>query len=99
MFVYIVKRPQGIDEDYREEIEKVFLDKEKAEKYVEEENAKLPLEQRDKCSFCSWRYSIGGEHKLPKPDCLEEYKYGACMGLVKCQDVYPLAVDEYEVEE
>ena len=97
--VYIVKRPQGSYEDYREEIEKVFLNKEKAEKYVEEENAKLPLEQRDKCSQCTWRYKIGCEHKLLKPDCLEEYRYGICPGLIRCQDVYPLVVEEYEVKE
>ena len=99
MKVYVVTRPQGMDEDYREEIEKVFLDKEKAEKYVEEENTKLPLEQMEKCSQCTWRYKIGCEHKTPKPDCLEEYKYGACPGLIRCQDVYPLDLEEYEVEE
>ena len=55
MEVYIVKAPQGEYEDYREPIVKVFADKGKAEEYVKIENAKLPLEQADKCEECLWK--------------------------------------------
>ena len=52
MKIYIVKAPQGEYEDYCEPIVKVFTDKSKAEEYVKAENAKLPLEQADKCEEC-----------------------------------------------
>ena len=52
MKVYVVKAPQGEYEDYQEPIVKVFLDKKKAKQYVKEENAKLPLEQAEKCQNC-----------------------------------------------
>ena len=50
MKVYIVKAPQGEYEDYRELIVKVFKDKGKAEQYIKEKNAKLPLGQAKMCN-------------------------------------------------
>lgn len=61
MKVFIVKAPCGEYEDYQEPIVKVFLDKAKAKKYVAEENAKLPLEQSNKCVECYFKWSCAGQ--------------------------------------
>lgn len=99
MFIYIVKRPQGSYDDYREEIEKVFLDKEKAEKYMQEENKKLPLEQANRCKSCTWHYQVGSVKQGKKPDCLKGYSFGTCANYLQYRDVEPLFIEEYETEE
>ena len=95
--VYIVKAPQGEYEDYCEPIVKVFADKEKAEEYVKIENAKLPLEQADKCEECLWQCEMVFELNDEKPKCLNLDKYGICQNYLS--GIYPLFMEEYEVEE
>lgn len=99
MKVYIVKAPYGEYESYREPIVKVFLDKEKAEKYVTEENAKLPLEQAKKCADCYFKWSCVGQKGQTPPDCFIKNKYGFCVNFLKYNDVQELFMEEYEVEE
>ena len=94
MKVYIVKAPQGEYEDYREPIVKVFADKGKAEEYVKAENAKLPLEQADKCEECIWAWEND-----EKPKCFKPNTDGTCQNYFKYSGIYPLFVEEYEVEE
>lgn len=99
MKVYIVKAPQGEYEDYREPIVKVFTDKAKAEEYVKIENAKLPLEQADKCEKCLWKWRMAFEHNDEKPKCFNPDKYKTCQNYFKYNGIYPLFMEEYEVEE
>lgn len=94
MKIYIVKAPQGDYEEHREPIVKVFADKAKAEEYVKVENDKLPLEQAEKCRYCGetgrgiWKFS-----------CFKPDKYGFCEGGMKYCDIYPLVIEEHEVQE
>ena len=99
MKIYIVKAPQGEYEDYREPIVKVFADKGKAEEYVKIENAKLPLEQADKCEECLWKWKMAFEHNDEKPKCFNPDKYKTCQNYFKYSGIYPLFMEEYEVEE
>ena len=99
MKIYIVKAPQGEYEDYCEPIVKVFADKAKAEEYVKIENAKLPLEQADKCEECLWKWKMAFEHNDEKPKCFHPDKYKTCQNYFKYSGIYPLFMEEYEVEE
>lgn len=99
MKVFIVKAPCGEYEDYQEPIVKVFLDKTKAEKYVAEENAKLPLEQSNKCVECYFKWSCAGQKGKTPPDCYIRDKYGYCSNYYKYRDVYELFIEEYEVDD
>ena len=99
MKIYIVKAPQGEYEDYREPIVKVFADKAKAEEYVKTENAKLPLEQADKCEECLWKWKMAFEHNDEKPKCFNPDKYKTCQNYFKYSGISPLFMEEYEVEE
>ena len=99
MKVYIVKAPQGEYEDYCEPIIKVFADKGKAEEYVKIENAKLPLEQADKCEECLWKWKMAFEHNDEKPKCFNPDKYKTCQNYFKYSGISPLFMEEYEVEE
>ena len=99
MKVYVVKAPQGEYEDYCEPIIKVFADKGKAEGYIKIENAKLPLEQADKCEECLWKWKMAFEHNDEKPKCFNPDKYGTCQNYFKYSGIYPLFMEEYEVEE
>lgn len=93
MKVYIVKAPHGEYEDYCEPIVKVFANKEKAEEYVKIENAKLPLRQACKCGECLW-----ARENDEKPKCFKPNKYGTCQNYFKYSGIYPLFMEEYEVE-
>ena len=99
MKIYIVKAPQGEYEDYREPIVKMFADKGKAEEYIKIENAKLPLEQADKCEECLWKWKMAFEHNDEKPKCFNPDKYKTCQNYFKYSGIYPLLMEEYEVEE
>ena len=99
MKVYVVKAPQGEYEDYQESIVKVFIDKSKAELYIKEENAKLPLEQAKKCKDCLWKWKMAFEYNDEKPKCFNPDKYENCQNYFKYNDVQPLFMEEYEVEE
>lgn len=99
MKIYIVKAPQGEYEDYREPIVKVFADKAKAEEYVKAENAKLPLEQADKCEECLCKWKMAFEHNDEKPKCFNPDKYKTCQNYFKYSGIYPLLMEEYEVVE
>lgn len=99
MKIYIVKAPQGEYEDYREPIVKVFADKTKAEEYVKAENAKLPLEQADKCEECLWKWKMAFEHNDEKPKCFNPDKYETCQNYFKYSGISPLFMEEYEVED
>lgn len=98
MKVYIVKAPCGEYEDYAEPIDKVFLDKAKAKKYVAEENAKLPLEQAKECAVCYFKWSCVGQKGKTAPDCFVSDEYGYCQNYYKYKDVQELFIEEYEVE-
>lgn len=99
MKVFIVKAPCGMYEDYQEPIVKVFLDKAKAKKYVEEENAKLPLEQARKCTECYFKWNCIGQKGKTAPNCFDGDKYGYCKNYSKYRDVQELFIEEHEVEE
>ena len=95
MKVYVVKAPQGEYEDYQEPIDKIFLDKKKAQQYVKEENAKLPLEQAEMCEHCLFKWDNAGQ----KPSCYNGDKNNMCLEFFKYCDVQKLFMEEYEVEE
>lgn len=99
MKIYIIKAPQGVYEDYCEPIVKAFANKEKAEEYVKIENAKLPLKQADKCEECLWKWEMAFEHNEEKPKCFNPDKYETCQNYFKYSGIYPLFMEEYEVEE
>ena len=100
MKVYVVKAPQGEYEDYQEPIVKVFIDKAKAELYVKEENAKLPLEQAKICEHCYFKWDNAGQRGKVKPSCFVGDKYSYCQPYFeKYRDVQKLFMEEYEVEE
>ena len=99
MKVYIVKAPQGEYEDYQEPIDKIFLDKKKAQQYVKEENAKLRLEQAEMCKHCILKWGDEGQKGKTKPSCYNGDKYNMCLEYVKYRDVQELFMEEYEVEE
>ena len=99
MKVFIVKAPCGEYESYQEPIVKVFLDKKKAKKYVAEENAKLPLEQAEKCAECYFKWSCIGQKGKTAPACFVYSEYGFCKNYNKYRDVQELFMEEYEVEE
>ena len=99
MKVYIVKAPQGEYEDYREPIDKIFIDKKKAQQYVKEENAKLPLEQAKMCEHCHYKWTMSFKPTQPIPNCLKQDKYNMCENYFKYRDVQKLFMEDYEVEE
>ena len=99
MKVYVVKAPQGEYESYQEPIDKIFLDKKKAQQYVKEENAKLPLEQAEMCKHCLFKWDNAGQKGKTKPSCYNGDKYNMCLEYFKYCDVQELFMEEYEVEE
>ena len=99
MKIYIIKAPQGEYEDYREPIVKVFTDKGKAEEYVKEENAKLPLKQAEMCEHCFFKWDNPGQKGKTIPTCYNRDKYNMCLEYFKYRDVQELFMEEYEVEE
>ena len=99
MKVYVVKAPQGEYEDYREPIVKVFKDKGKAEQYIKEENAKLPLGQAKMCNNCHYKWTLSFKPTQPIPKCLKQDKHKMCENYFKYHDIYELFMEEYEVEE
>ena len=76
-----------------------FETEEKAEEYVKIENAKLPLEQADKCEECLWKWKMAFEHNDEKPKCFNPDKYKTCQNYFKYSGISPLFMEEYEVEE
>ena len=76
-----------------------FETEEKAEEYVKIENAKLPLEQADKCEECLWKWKMAFEHNDEKPKCFKLDEYESCQNYFKYSGIYPLFMEEYEVEE
>lgn len=99
MKVYVVKAPQGEYESYQEPIDKIFLDKKKAQQYMKEENAKLPLEQAEMCKHCLFKWGNIGQNGTTKPSCYIGDKYNMCLEYIKYRDVQELFMEEYEVEE
>lgn len=97
--VYIVKAPQGEYDSYQEPIVKVFLDEKKAHKYVKEENAKLPLEQADKCNNCYFMWKCDAQKGKERPNCFKGDKYNNCEDYFRYHDIQALFIEEYEVEE
>ena len=97
MKVYVVKAPQGEYEDYQEPIDKIFLDKKKAQQYVKEENAKLPLEQAKKCQDCYFKWENPAQKEKIRPTCFNGDEY--CENYFKYHDIQKLFFEEYEVEE
>ena len=97
MKVYVVKTPQSEYEDYQEPIVKVFIDKSKAELYVKEENAKLPLEQAKKCQNCYFKWKNPAQKGKIRPSCFNGDKYNDCQDYLY-QDIQKLFMEEYEVE-
>ena len=63
------------------------------------ENAKLPLEQADKCEECLWKWKMAFKHNDEKPKCFNPDKYETCQNYFKYSGIYPLFMEEYEVEE
>ena len=99
MKVYIVKAPYGEYEDYQEPIDKVFIDENKARQYIEEENAKLPLDQAKKCEECYFKWDNAGQRSKTRPNCYNGDKYNMCQDYFKYHDIQALFMEEYEVEE
>ena len=97
--VYIIKQPQGEYEDYIEPIVKVFLDNIKAKQYVEEENAKLPLEQANMCQNCCFMWKNPAQKGKIRPNCFNGDKYNMCQDYFKYHAIQPLFIEEYEVED
>ena len=97
MKVYVVKAPQGEYEDYQEPIDKIFLDKKKAQQYVKEENSKLPLEQAKKCQNCYFKWKNPAQKGKIRPSCFNGDEY--CENYFKYHDFQKLFFEEYEVEE
>ena len=97
MKVYVVKAPQGEYESYQEPIDKIFLDKKKAQQYVKEENAKLPLEQANKCQECYFKWENPAQKGKIRPTCFNGDEY--CENYFKYHDFQKLFFEEYEVEE
>lgn len=99
MKVYVVKAPQGEYEEYCEPIFKIFFDKAKAEKCIKEENAKLPLEQVDKCNKCLFKWSNQQTEGKQVPSCARMDKYNNCQEYFKFLGIHKLFIEEHEVEE
>ena len=97
--IYIVKRPSGSYEGYQEPIEKCFFDKDNANKYIESENKKLPLEQAEKCKFCRFWANNPTIKGKEKPECCDWDKYNTCQNYFKYHDIYPLDIEEYDIED
>ena len=97
--IYIVKAPQGEYEDYQEPIVKVFLDKKKAEQYVKDENANLPLGQAKKCQNCYFMWENPAQKGKIRPSCFNGDKYNNCLDYFKYHDIQKLFIEEYEVED
>ena len=97
MKIYIVKAPQGEYESYQEPIVKVFIDKSKANLYIKEENSKLPVEQAKKCQNCYFKWENPAQKEKIRPTCFNGDEY--CENYFKYNDVQPLFIEEYEVEE
>ena len=97
MKVYIVKAPYGEYESYQEPIDKVFLDKAKALKYIKEENIKKPLEQAKKCNECYFMWDNPGQRGKTRPSCFRGDKYNMCEEYFKYHDVQALFLEEHEV--
>lgn len=97
--IYIVKRPSGSYEDYQEPIEKCFFDKDNANKYIESENKKLPLEQAEKCKFCRFWANNPTIKGKGKPECCDWDKYNTCQNYFKYHDIYPLEIEEHDIED
>ena len=97
--IYIIKRPSGSYEDYKEPIEKCFFNKDNANKYVENENKKLPLVQAEKCRLCPFMsYNFASKYK-EKPNCCDWDKYQTCQNYFKYFDIYPLEIEEHNIED
>ena len=99
MKIYVVKAPQGEYESYEEPIVKVFLDKKKAKQYVKDENAKLPLEQSEKCQNCYFMWENPAQKGKVRPSCFNGDKYRNCENYFKYHDIQKLFIEEYEVED
>ena len=97
MKVYIVKAPYGEYESYQEPIDKVFLDKAKALKYIKEENIKKPLEQAKKCTECYFMWDNPGQKGKIRPKCFRGDKYNMCEQYFKYHDIQALFLEEHEV--
>ena len=99
MKVYVVKAPQGDYNSYKEPIDKIFIDKKKAQQYVKEENAKLPLKQAEMCEHCLFKWDNASQKGETIPSCYNGDKYNMCLEYFKYCDVQELFMEEYEVEE
>ena len=102
MTVYIVIRCTGDYEDYRETIEKVFTDKNKADKYIKEEDKKIRQEEKQekKCADCVYAYNRKGR----PPKCYKDNGI-RIEGEISCENFVcnlygeSLSLEEFEVEE
>lgn len=99
MKIYIAKTSSGIYEDYRERIEKVFIDDIKANQFKEDYNKNL-AERRikvEKCCDCKCRYSLKGR----KPKCFKMSEDKCCADKedYSTLEEWNAVVEEYEVEE
>ena len=97
--VYIIKRPSGSYESYQEPIEKCFFNKNKANKYIESENKKLPLQQAEMCRECSFCWDNETIKDRMKPECCNWDKYKTCQNYFKYSDIYPLEIEEHNIED
>ena len=97
--VYVVKQPQGEYESYQEPIVKVFLNEKKAKSYVKEENAKLPLEQAEKCDECYFKWTCVGQKGKEAPSCFKEDEYNYCENYFKYRDIQELFIEEHEIDD
>ena len=97
--VYVVKHPQGAYEDYQEPIVKVFLNKKEAKSYVKEENAKLPLQQAEKCAYCYFKWECTAQKGKETPSCFKGNEYNYCENYFKYHDIQELFIEEHEIDD
>lgn len=97
--VYVVKRPEGAYESYQEPIVKVFFNEKAAKSYFKEENAKLPLEQTEKCTYCCYKLECIGQKGKETPSCFKGDEYNYCENYFKYRDIQKLFIEEHEIDD
>lgn len=59
----------------------------------------MPLEQAEKCRLCPFMsYNFASKDK-EKPNCCDWDKYRTCQNYFKYFDIYPLEIEEHNIED
>ena len=106
MKVYLVQKPWGSFDDYSTTIDKVFIDKTKAEDYIKKYNKELKkkVKQYHKCQDCMIHYD--GSVEEIKANCdiadivTDPYRYcKAEMNYYRSEDLHEAGLIEMETED